>query len=869
MSHHSHDPETRHDSLADAMANADTVFSIDSPNPDGSSQGSLLDQAAPAAAPNPVPARVPDRLAPTGNPTGERLGLANTAESPDAQTVINTASDSLAGQVWAGRYHCMRLLGAGGMGAVYLAHDHELDELVAIKMLRESVAASPDAIDFLRHEVRLARRVTHRNVARIFELGEHNGRRFLTMEYIDGTSLAGLLARDGRMSLAVAAPLLRDICGGLSAVHEAGVVHRDIKPDNILVAHGGRVVLADFGIARTTRGSMESTLQNARAGTPAYMSPEQLVGGQVTPRSDVYSLGVLAFEMLTGKLPWTLLNQASDRLTADPPSPRDLVPDLPDPIVRLLRQTLAIRPDARVPSPAAFADTLTAAVTALTRLDRHPDRITLTGGQPDPRLAEHSSKLSIAVLPFRNRGGGNDDFLASGFTEDLIDCLSEIAGLRVLSRGATARYAQDARESHEIGRELRIHMVVEGSLQRVGQAVQIRARAIESAEGVQRWSRRYRVPPEELLVTSEQAAEALAAALVPSAPKAEDSDNQRPRTALPDAAAMEAYLRARESHRRFTNPIETLDLYQEAVRLAPDSPQVHAGLATALLRMWMFNSWAARSDRDLGQNLPERARAAAQKAKELAPDLGEPHHALGLLALHQGEPVTAVREFRTAIALAPSMVSAHAFLGELLAEMNRLPDALRRLDAVRLLDPNNGHAKHTRQRMAALTGNYELAQQLSSTYEITTALGWLTTGRTAAYRGDIDGLREIYKQVEKMPSDAHGMKEWVMAQFGVYIGEKPAEAVYTHMTTNVPIHQSSRRGQANFFQIVAEVAGFAGDVTIGLDAVERLVNNGFIDQLWLDRCPLLDSLREHRRFVRLRSRVQERVHTVYDALWTA
>ena len=170
----------------------------------------------------------------------------------------------------------------------------------------------------------------------------------------------------------------------------------------------------------------------------------------------------------------------------------------------------------------------------------------------------------------------------------------------------------------------------------------------------------------------------------------------------------------------------------------------------ALLRMWMFNSEASQAAAGRGQTLVERARAAALRASSLAPNFGEPRMALGLLALHQGDPVSAVREFRAAIAQAPSMVTAHAFLGELLSEMNRLPDALGRLDAVRLLDPKNGHANHTRRRMAALTGNYELAAKLSETVEITTALGWLTTGRIAAYRGDIASIREIYAHVEQI-----------------------------------------------------------------------------------------------------------------------
>ena len=820
MSNHPDDLSTRHDRQYESMANADTVFSTDEPS------GAFVDPAGP-----------------TGPQSGRH-------------------SESFLGHLLAGRYNCLQMLGSGGMGAVYLARDHELDELIAVKMLHDSVASSPDAIEFLRHEVRLARRVTHHNVARIFELGEHHGRRFLTMEYIDGEPLTALIERSGRIPLNRAGELLRDICSGLTAVHNAGIVHRDIKPDNIMVARGDRIVLSDFGIARAARSSSQTTLSTARAGTPAYMSPEQLVGETVTTLSDVYSLGVVAFEMLTGSLPWKLLPRTSDRLTAPPPDPRTVAPDLPDAIVRLLGRTLALRREERLASPAAFAYELTNAITNLSYRSHPNAPLTLT-----PTAHAKSGKLSLAVLPFRNRGSAENDYLASGFTEDLIDCLSGVAQLRVLSRGATARFADDSREAHDIGRELNVEIVIEGSLQQVGNMVQIKARAIESAEGVQRWSKRFRVPQEELLVTSDEVAEALAKALAPESSKADDGAPSLRQSALPNAEAMELYLRARESYRRFEDTREAVALFEEALLQAPNSPLVHAGYSMALMRAWMLGSMSSDDPKHASYRYAERARAAAQRASALAPNLGEPRMAFAMLALHEGDPVTAVREFRATIALAPSMASAHSFLGELLAEMARIPDAMRRLQAADVLDPSSAHANHVRRRVAVLTGDFEMFDKLAYNHDATTPFGWYWRGRYSAYRDDLDLLADTRERVRELPEDERGTRDLIVKVLSGYLGEIPGRDIYDELIGFGRMGNTSHRGKANRFQMVAELAGFLGDDDVALEQIAKAVDIGFMDLIWLQRCPLLKSVREQPRYTELHARVQERAFAAYDALF--
>jgi serine/threonine-protein kinase len=264
-------------------------------------------------------------------------------------------------QIIAGRYEVLGLLGKGGMGIVYRARDRALDEPIAIKVLHPSLARDAEARARLRHEVRLARRVTHRNVARTFDFGEHGNLTYLTMEAIEGESLARRIARDGIFSPARAVNIALDVALGLTAAHAAGVVHLDLKPDNILFGAGDRVVITDFGIAvavEPTRGGSSGRI----VGTPAYMAPEQLrTPDRLDARVDVYALGLVLYEMLTGRLPWdgkSDLELASRRLLDAPRDPRVLVPSLPSDLAELILASLAASPDERVPSTEAFRERL-------------------------------------------------------------------------------------------------------------------------------------------------------------------------------------------------------------------------------------------------------------------------------------------------------------------------------------------------------------------------------------------------------------------------------------------------------------------------------------------------------------------------------
>lgn len=260
------------------------------------------------------------------------------------------------GSLFAGRYEVVSVLGRGGMGSVYQVLDRELDEEVALKVLTpEAFSEGTHATQTLKQEIRLARKITHPNVVRTHDLGEADGVRFLTMEYVPGTTLREVLDRRGAVALAPGLQIAKQLCRGLTAVHEAGIIHRDVKPQNIMVLPNGVVKLMDFGIARTDEGG-DGALDGHTVGTPYYMSPEQAMGQRLDARSDLYTVGVVLFELFTGERPFPGTDAAAvmqRHVAAQPPRPSSLRPDLPEYLDRIVLACLAKRPERR---PASAAD---------------------------------------------------------------------------------------------------------------------------------------------------------------------------------------------------------------------------------------------------------------------------------------------------------------------------------------------------------------------------------------------------------------------------------------------------------------------------------------------------------------------------------
>src|ERR1700677_49194 len=264
------------------------------------------------------------------------------------------------GTILGTRYEILQMLGQGGMGAVYKARDKELDRFLALKVIRPELAVHPDILHRFKQELILARQVTHKNVIRIFDLGEADGIKFITMEYIEGQDLKHIVDEQGKLKTEESVRILCQVCAALEAAHAEGVVHRDLKPQNIMIGEGGRVCVMDFGLAR----SMEATgLTQAGAlmGTPAYMSPEQAKGMAADERSDLFSLGIIAYLMLTGEIPFKADSALASMLlrTQGPPPPSiKLDPTIPQALSDVVQKSLAVDPKDRYQSAALMGQDL-------------------------------------------------------------------------------------------------------------------------------------------------------------------------------------------------------------------------------------------------------------------------------------------------------------------------------------------------------------------------------------------------------------------------------------------------------------------------------------------------------------------------------
>ncbi|HVI02275.1 MAG TPA: serine/threonine-protein kinase, partial [Enhygromyxa sp.] len=449
-------------------------------------------------------------------------------EGDDATIAVRTGVS--VGSLFAERYQIEKLLGRGGMGSVYRVHDREVGETVALKLL-DATVATPESIERFRREVRLARRVTHRNAARTYDLGEHHGWRFLTMEFVDGESLRTHVNRKPP-NPARAVGFARQIADGLAAAHAAGVVHRDLKPANVLLERSGRVVITDFGIARGLQSS-DATLQTGGLlGTPAYMAPEQIMGEDIGAPADLYALGLILFEMLTGRLPFVgdspmaialaRLHQSLPVFESEPGIPGRLAP--------ILARCLAREQSQRISSAAELGELLAAAANELAK-DLGSDLGTDDGtlGMPTSMTVSTVTRSAtpgltntpttptgraLAVLPFRFRGPESERYVAESLSDELIDVLSTMRGLRVSGSGATARFADAAdRDPRTIGADLEVDVIVDGTVQLAGKRVRISARLLDVASGFQLWSERYDGALEDVFELQDKMGKRIAEAL--------------------------------------------------------------------------------------------------------------------------------------------------------------------------------------------------------------------------------------------------------------------------------------------------------------------------------------------------------------------
>jgi len=578
-------------------------------------------------------------------------------------------------------YRVLEQIGAGGMGTVHRARDERLGRDVALKVLPVGVLSDDATRERFRREALALSRLNHPHIATIYDLDHQDGTDFLVMEFIPGRTVAQMIA-GGSLSESEAASIGCQIAEALEEAHEQGIVHGDLKSENVLVTPKGWVKVLDFGLA-TLRGPMaqsaETTAYTAEgvvSGTLPYMAPEQLLQGQTDARTDLYSLGVVLYEMTARRLPFDekLAPALIEAILHRPPVPPSLWnPGLLPLTSRIILRLLQKDPGRRYQSVQELTEDLR--------------RVCSSGpasfSREDADRAQDRARIdSIAVLPLENLSGDPEqDYFADGMTEALIAGLAKIRSLRVISRTSVMRYKGSRQALPEIARALDVSAIVEGSVLRSGNRVRITALLVDTATDRHLWAETYERDVGDILALQSEVAKAIAAEIQVKITPQEEAGLMRPRAVNPDA--FHAYLKGRYHWDKRTEEglAKALRFFQDAIEIDPTYAPAYAGLADYYITLGNFNMADSMT-------IYPKAKAAALRGLEIDPGSAEAYTSLATVkGSFEWDRAGAERDYRHAIALNPNYATAHHWYADHLVSLARFDEGMSEVAIAQSLDP--------------------------------------------------------------------------------------------------------------------------------------------------------------------------------------
>jgi eukaryotic-like serine/threonine-protein kinase len=736
-----------------------------------------------------------------------------------------------------GSYEILSLIGAGGMGEVYRARDDRLGRDVAIKTISPRLDVGQEAVARFEREGRAIAALSHPNILTIHDVGREGDTSYIVTELLEGTTLRHRLSRPD-LSWRDAIEIAAAVAAGLAAAHARGIIHRDLKPENVFLTDDGRVKILDFGLALSLPAATAVTLDDpgsgsrltmtgAMVGTVGYMSPEQVAGGPLDGRTDIFSLGCVLYEMLAGRRPFqraTAAQTAAAVLGEAPPWPIAALAPLPKGLDRVVMRCLEKDPQARFRTATDLTDALAAVSGAAGAAGFRP-------AQP-----------SVAVLPFVSLSADPDnDYFADGITEDVIAHLAKVRSLKVISRTSVMAFKKRDQGLREIAAALGAETIVEGSVRRAGNRVRIVAQLIDAAADEHVWAETYDRDLTDIFAIQTDVALKIAAAL-----QAELSPNERARigrTPTADLEAYQLYLQGRQCFMRFSPEgyRRSIALFEQAIAKDPKFALAYTALAHANAHLGFEGvlGWEPGV-------VYRRAKDAIAKALALDDGLGEAHGIAGLLRfVCDFDWAGAEKELRLALDLSPGSADTYDHYGWLCSSQGRFEESLRAVRRARELDPLAHRSDVASELMRA--GRYEEAlQEAARIVELDSGitrghslLGWahLKLGHVA------DGLAAL-ERAAALASE--------VTMFRAQLGQAYAMAGYTDKARAILAELKRLAGEQYVSPYhFAYVYTGLGEHDVAVDWLERAYEERAGSIYGIKGSFLFAALRGHPRFVAL------------------
>lgn len=622
--------------------------------------------------------------------------LPSSKEIPVTETLEIPKEELTTGSTFAERYQIIEELGKGGMGKVYKAHDTEIKEKVALKLINPEIASDKKTIERFQNELKFARKISHRNVCRMYDLNKEKGSYYITMEYVSGEDLKGMIRMMGQLGAGKSISIAKQVCEGLSEAHRLGVIHRDLKPQNIMIDKDGNARIMDFGIARSLK-TKGITGAGVMIGTPEYMSPEQVEGKETDQRSDIYSLGVMLYEMVTGRVPFegdTPFTIGVKQKSEIPKDPKELNAQIPDDLSSVILKCLEKNKEKRYQSAGDVRSELTRIEKGIPSTERIVPRrkpstskeITVTFGKRwiviailfvviitigiaflyfrGEKQVSPPEMKRLVVLPFENLGSPEDEYFADGITDETTARLASISRLEVIARTSAIQYKKTGKSIQKIGEELGVNYILTGTVrwQKVKEGVsrvRVTPTLIRASDATQIWANSY----EEMFVEMFQIQSDIAKQVAKALDIALLEPERQVLNAIPtnNSEAYDYYLRGNQYfyYGRIDkqNLISSIDMFEKAIKLDPNFVQPYLKLSVAHAAVYWEHF-------DHTEKRVAKAKHALDEAMQLAPDLPETYWALGVYYYHcKLDYENALSQFKIALKKQPNNSEILAYIG--------------------------------------------------------------------------------------------------------------------------------------------------------------------------------------------------------------